>query len=94
MDEAEATRIMQDRLATLRKFAPAELAGRYLDNPSTDEVTADSGTTYQIETQAFWDDRAKKNLRVTVSVDDGGWRAFAPLSHSFIVAPDGTLIGE
>jgi hypothetical protein len=94
MDKAEAMRIVQDRLATLRKLTPAELASRYLDNPSTDEVTAASGTTYQIETQALWDDRAETNLRVMVSVDDGGWRAFAPLSDSFIVAPDGTFIGQ
>jgi hypothetical protein len=43
----------------------------------------------------LWDDpREHRNLRVMVSVDDGGWRSFAPLSDDFIVAPDGTFIGE
>ena len=43
----------------------------------------------------LWDDPGEhRNLRVMVSVDDGGWRSFAPLSDDFIVAPDGTFIGE
>jgi hypothetical protein len=28
------------------------------------------------------------------SVDDGSWRAFAPLSRSFIKSPDGAFDGE
>jgi hypothetical protein len=28
------------------------------------------------------------------SIDDGGWRAFAPLTRSFIKSPDGTFVGE
>jgi hypothetical protein len=43
----------------------------------------------------FWDDSEHRNLRVMVSVDDGGWRSsLAPLSADFIVAPDGTFVGE
>ena len=36
----------------------------------------------------------RKNLQVMVSVDDGGWRAFAPLSVDFIRGPDGSFVGE
>lgn len=45
-----------------------------------------------VETQAFWDDEAARHLRVLVSVDTGGW--FAHVTDSFIVAPDGSFIGE
>jgi len=31
---------------------------------------------------------------VIVTVDDGGWRAFVPLGESFILAQDGTFVGE
>lgn len=33
-------------------------------------------------------------IRVIGSIDDGGWRAFRPLSDDFIRAPDGTFVGE
>jgi hypothetical protein len=41
-----------------------------------------------------WDDRTGGDLRVIGSIDDGGWRAFRPLSSDFIVRPDGTFVGE
>jgi hypothetical protein len=28
------------------------------------------------------------------AIDDGGWRSFAPLADDFIVAPDGSFVGE
>ena len=46
------------------------------------------------EAQGFWDDETRRSLRVSVNVDDGGWRAFAPLSSGFIRAPDGSFVGE
>ncbi len=49
---------------------------------------------YQVETVAVWDGGKEGDLRVMVTVDDGGWRAFVPLSEHFILAPDGSLVGE
>jgi hypothetical protein len=31
---------------------------------------------------------------VIVNVDDGGFRAFVPLTADFIVGPDGSFVGE
>jgi hypothetical protein len=42
----------------------------------------------------FWDGREEENLRVIAAIDDGGWRALSPLSEDFIVAPDGSFVGE
>ena len=53
-----------------------------------------SGTVYQLEIQAVWDGRKGGDLRVMGSIDDKGWRAFAPLISDFIVRPDGTFVGE
>jgi hypothetical protein len=58
------------------------------------EVDGPSGTTYQVKTHAVWDGKAGGDLRLFVEVDDGGWRAFVPLSESFIVSPDGSFVGE
>ena len=56
--------------------------------------TMPSGTKYQIEIAAAWDDDRGGNLRVLGMVDDGGLRALAPLSEDFLVGPDGALVGE
>jgi hypothetical protein len=94
VDKVEARQIASETLKALRRLTPQELERRYLDNPGTEQSTASSGATYQVETQVFWEDQEHQNLRVMVSVDDRGWRSFVPLSDSFIVAPDGTFIGE
>jgi hypothetical protein len=40
------------------------------------------------------DDKSKKNVRVVGSIDDGGIRAFFPMSLDFLITPDETLVGE
>lgn len=91
VDKVEARRIAQDRLEELRSVPFAELAEPLDGKQEVHEVVAASGTRYQLEAQAF---REGENLHVMVSADDGGWRAFLPVSDSFIVAPDGSFVGE
>jgi len=64
--------------------------------PTTVEVTTSSGTWYQIEIQALWDDPRSNNrvLRIAGAIDDGGIRAYFPLTDSFLLAPTGELVGE
>lgn len=58
-------------------------------------VVAESGVQVQVEVQAFWDTpRQPGNLRVIIAIDDGGWRSFRPLSTDFIIASDGSFVGE
>ena len=94
MDKAEARTLALARLRELRDVSWTELRERYLDNDETVEVTGSSGVVYQVETQAFWDAAKEGDIRVLVSVDDGGWSAFAPLGVAFILAPDGRFVGE
>jgi hypothetical protein len=94
MDKAEARAILAAQLESLRSTSYHELVERLLDDPETTEATGPSGTAYQLESQAFWDGGPGGDLRVTVSIDDGGWRAFVPLTESFIVSPDGSFVGE
>jgi hypothetical protein len=92
MDKAEARQILRE-LRGFRSRSFPELV-KLLDQEVTNEVRAESGVTYQLEIQVFWDDQPGGNLRVPGSIDDGGWRAFIPLTESFILAPDGSFVDE
>lgn len=94
MDKAEARALAEDTLAGLRSVPYDTLVGRYLDNLDHREVVGGSGARYHLQVEAFWDSGQPGDLRVTVTVDDGGWRAFVPLSTDFIIGADGTFIGE
>lgn len=80
-----------------RSFAcslSSDLKKAWLQRPDCEQQGED-GVEYQIEVEARWDDRNAPHLRLVLSIDDGrGWRAFAPLTDSFIVAPDGSFVGE
>jgi hypothetical protein len=47
-----------------------------------------------VEIQTFWDSQPGGNVRVMGSIDDGGWRAFLPLSRSFIKSAVDSFVGE
>jgi hypothetical protein len=89
----EAHKIATAEIERLRSLPRDQLLA-YIDNPHTWEVTGPSGTTFQLEALAFWDDRKRENFRVVVAIDDGGMSAFVPMSEDFIVAPDGSFLGE
>jgi hypothetical protein len=93
VDKPEARSILRELLDELRRSTYAELKKR-LDEVEVREVVGSSGAVYQVEIEAFWDDKRQGNLRVLAAIDGGGWRAFAPLTDSFIVAPDGGFVGE
>jgi hypothetical protein len=94
MNREEAREIARARLAELRRLSWQELRDRYLHRPETVAVSGSSGTVYQVETEVFWDGREEDDLRVFVLVDNGGWSSFKPLSEDFILARDGSFVGE
>jgi hypothetical protein len=58
-------------------------------------MEATDGTTLGLETQIFWDDRERQNLRVMVDVWDPSKRISRSIvTHDFIRAPDGSFVGE
>jgi hypothetical protein len=93
MDKAEALAVLEQQLERYRKLPFAELL-RLMDESEALEVVVPGGTTYQIKIDAVWDDEARVHLRLIGAIDDGGWRAFSPLTSDFIIAPDGSFIGE
>jgi hypothetical protein len=85
----EARRVLDDVVAELRRQPYETLLARYLNGSDNRAVVAESGVEYQVEVQAFWDTpRQPGNLRVIIAIDDGGWRAFLPLSSDLIVRRD------
>lgn len=91
MDMAEAQRLLQRELDHLRTLPYGELLGL----SQARQERAPSGVVYNIEIEAFFDDpHRKQDLRVMVSIDDGGLRSFRPLTGDFVIAPDGSFVGE
>jgi hypothetical protein len=94
MDIAEAREVAETRLRQLRDLTYPRLVAEWLEQPRSEYATAASGRRYQLEIEAVWDDRPNGNLRVWVLVDDGGPSEQRPLQRDFIVAPDGSFVGE
>jgi hypothetical protein len=82
-------------LNVFRRKTYAELAA-LVGETETGELTGEGGTRYQYEVSFYWDDPDRPNdiVRVFGSIDDGGIRAFLPLCESFLVAPNGSIVGE
>ena len=85
--------MLEDQLLPYRSLGYERLL-RLLNEQDVFEITGASGAIYQVEIQAVWDARKDRDLRVRGSIDDKGWRAFAPLTSDFIVRPDGTFVDE
>jgi hypothetical protein len=95
MDKGEAASIADLQLAQLRAETYSNLVDRLLGQVEVVEVTAESGVTYQLEVQGFWDSGEPGDLRVMIAVDNGGLRAFvSPVCRDFIVSSDGSFVGE
>ena len=94
MDNEEAATLLEAELAQFRSESYGALVARMSGGPINFERSTQSGRTYQIEIQIFWDGRPNENIRVMGSIDDGGWRAFVPLCRDFIKAPDDSFVGE
>jgi hypothetical protein len=93
MDKKEARHVPAQELAKYSRESYADLQ-RLLKSVDAYEVIGPSGTSYQIEIQAVWDDRTSGNLRLLGGIDDGGWHAYVPLTDDFILSPCGKFIDE
>ena len=93
MNSSEARRIIEAELGKYRDW-PYERLCAMVDEPKRKfEVVGASGARYQIDIYAFWDGKPHGDIRVCGCIDDGGWRAFIPLSTDFIKGPDGSISG-
>jgi hypothetical protein len=93
LDKEEARAVLAEELRKYRNQSYRSLQ-RLLSDVDAYCVAGPSGTEYQIEVQAVWDGHPHENLRVMASIDDGGWRAFVPMSDGFILSASGEFVGE
>jgi hypothetical protein len=91
MDTVAAKKVLNAWLAKLRAVPYKELAAR-VDSVTNDEVARDSERSWQVEVQVLWDDEPNGNIRVTASIDDGGLRAFVPMTDGFVKTPSGEFV--
>ena len=94
INKAEAFDVLREELKNWRVRSYEQLAADVGGETFSRQAQGPSGTPYQLTVQVFWDTKPHGNIRVLGCVDDGGWRAFLPLSDSFIVAPNGSFVGE
>ena len=93
MDRTEAAALLRHEHERYHARSHRELRSLVAE-PQALELVGPSGTRFRIEILAVWDHQAGGDLRVIGSIDDGGWRAFVPLSDDFIMRPDGTLVAD
>jgi hypothetical protein len=96
MNKAVAGELLDNFVSQLRQRSYLQLS-EHIGDPQCQQISGHDDNAYQIEFEAFWDDprRAGHNLRVVASVDDGTFfGALRPITRSFIMAPDGSFVGE
>ena len=93
MNSGEARAVLLAESARYRAKSYRDLV-YLLEHQDCYEVEGPSGVRYQLEIQAFWDDKPNDVLRVRAAFDDGGIRAFYPMVEDFLIAPDGRFVGE
>jgi hypothetical protein len=87
LDREEALKLLSAKLDDYRKLPYTEAVAR-VGGEEILEVTGPSGLDYQIEIQIVWDGKPGGDVRVLGAIDDGGWRAFLPLTSDLIVTRD------
>ncbi len=93
MERLDGQNLAFDHLEPYRQRTYEDLS-RLLDASDHFEGKTGDGVGYRGEVEAHWDDRSRQNLRVICTVSWGGWSDFHPASVAFIMAPDGSFVGE
>ena len=93
MNSAEARAILLAESAKYRAKSYKDLV-YLLEHQDYYEVEGLAGARYQLEIQAFWDNKPNDVLRVRAGIDDGGIRAYYPRVEDFLITPDGGFVGE
>lgn len=102
--ENEAQTIIEQYIAKFRNDGYEELLKHMQEGKVSDQVTAKSGVQYHMEVSFFFDNKSLKTIRVSGSVfaekELGPWWKFwknidvSVANDSFIMAPDGSFVGE
>lgn len=93
VDKSEAKAIAEKELQFYRGLPHGQIAAKIGTQESYERVS-ERGEPYQIEFDFFYDDAESGNIRVVGMVSYSGWTEFFPVGSAFIVAQDGTFVGD
>ena len=82
VNNEEAKALLAELLTTYRE-KKYDVLKQLVGNQDTNELIANSGTKYQIEFQAVWDDKQNGDIRIIGTIDDGGLRS----SYQYLINP-------
>lgn len=88
MDREEALVLLRRYLDQTESSGYEVLSARISQNEAF-EVKGQSGKSYQIELDVLWDHKPNGAILIIGSIDDGGLRAFVPLTESRLLSPPG-----
>jgi hypothetical protein len=93
VNDTEAQTVARARIAELRRESYDELRARRpaRDNQSRRRLGYDLPGRRRAVPPTI---RRAATFAWTVAVDDGGWRAFVPVTDDVMIAPDGSFVGE
>jgi hypothetical protein len=108
MSKDEMHAILSEHLVRFRAWSYAQLAERVERDRKAGgcldhiEGTAADGTQFQIESNAFWDDKPHGDVRVSASFSADPQKPLlgfipiyrADMTESFIMRPDGQFVDE
>ncbi len=95
MDEAEARALLAEVTDQLRTESYPALVAQYIRKTGVVDLVGTSGIAYCVEVQGVWDSGRPGDVRIMAGIDDGHFRsALRPLTEDFVMAPDGSFLGE
>ncbi len=89
MNTQDAKKVLDSLERDLESRSYAYWKERVEGEPECFELKSELGIPYQIEIEAFWDDKAGGDIKVSCTIDDGGIRAYSPLSRGILVRREG-----
>lgn len=82
MNKAEYLKILEPIEEQFKKLS-YEFWANNIDVIISFDSKTPNGKEYQVEINASWDDETNENILVFLSIDNGGWRAYFPVTKSF-----------
>jgi hypothetical protein len=86
MNEQVAHALIDAELRQYQRLSYSDLTA-LTGKVETKELVGEDGKTYYLEIQVFWDSKKDADVRLIVAADDGGWRAYKPLTGDFMMRP-------
>jgi hypothetical protein len=88
MNTQEAREILSEVMREYRQKDYSYWENSIPESPLVISKTGESGVDYQIEIIIVRDAPKSRTIRVAFGIDDGGWRAFVPMTDDFLVEPE------